>query len=446
MRFEQHADTKWRIYQRRLRREKRLVSAFRKLPRLTGFACLVVVSVVGVYLAYDYISSLPARFTQTEQPEIDTEQAPASRPADVINPGVFQELFSGVDFCGPEAVVSVPFRHQGFPFLLKTTVDPDLQSYILRLFEKSNTVQSAAVVIRPRDGRVLSMASYDSAGGGENLCVRSDFPAASIFKVVAAAAALENAGLAPDAPMRYIGGRYTLYRRQLEKDVGRNAHEIDFRKAFALSINPVFGRVGIYDLGKEGLEAYAARFLFGDLIPFDIPVGPSTIEVPEHAFGLAEVASGFNKTTCISPLHAALISCAVVNRGVIMTPQIVDSVVDGQGEVVHRSEPVPLATAVMPETADGLRMLMRETVLSGTGRNSFSKLVRNRLYKGIDVGAKTGSINDSTGRFKLDWVIAFAAPKDGTEPICISVLGVHGDYLGVRAGELARLIIARYYS
>jgi cell division protein FtsI/penicillin-binding protein 2 len=443
MRLEHHAGTKWRVYQKKLKRDRRLFSVFKKLPRLAVLGCLGAVAVVGFYLAFEYI---PFPSTDTGLEKVEVEQASPAAPADVIRPDVFPDLVAGVDFNGPEAVTSVPFSYQGYPFSLKTTIDPDLHSYLLRLLQKSRTIQSAVVVIRPDDGRVLSMASYDAEDGGENLCVRSDFPAASIFKVIAAAAALENAGLAPDATMRYEGGRYTLYRRQLKEVVGRNAHEIDFRKAFALSINPVFGRVGIYDLGKEGLEAYAGRFLFESFIPFEIPVAPSSIEVPEHDFGLAEVASGFNKTTCISPLHAALISCAVVNNGVIMSPHLVDSVVDGQGEFVHRSEPVPLATAVEPETAGALRMLMRETVLSGTGRNSFSKLLRSKLYRGIEVGAKTGSINDTSGRFRLDWVIAYAVPKDGRHPICISVLGVHGEYLGARAGDLGRLIIARYYS
>jgi cell division protein FtsI/penicillin-binding protein 2 len=449
MRFENHTDAKWRVYQKRLKRERVLSSIFKRLPFLAALGCLGALAVVGGYAAFDFIYS-PAPSTDTipqeAPPDAETGQEPAEKPGDGIRPELFPDLLAGFDFSSPGAATSVPFKHQGYPYLLKTTLDPDLQSYILRLFQKSKTVQSAAVVIRPNDGRVLSMASYDSQGGAENLCLRSDYPAASLFKVVAAAAALENAGLALDDTVRYEGGRYTLYRRQLEEEVGRNAHEINFRKAFALSINPVFGRVGIYELGKESLEAYAARFLFRDRIPFEIPLQPSSIDVPAHDFGLAEVASGFNKTTCISPLHAALISCAVVNNGVIMTPRLVDSVVDGQGEAVYRGEPAALATAVKPETADGLRMLMRETVLSGTGRNSFSKLRRSAIYKGIEVGAKTGSINDVTGRFRLDWVIAFADPKDGREPVCVSVLGVHGDYLGVRAGELARLIIARYYS
>jgi len=445
MRVENHTDAKWRGYQKKLKRERRLSSVFRRLPYLAGLGCLGALAVVGFYAAFDFIYP-PSAPVETAPPEPEKGKIQVEKVEDAIRPDLFPDLLAGIDFCDPEAAASVPFKHQGYPYFMKTTIDPDLQSYILRLFQRSKTFQSAAVVIRPGDGRVLSMASYDSGGGNENLCVRSDYPAASIFKVVAAAAALENAGLALDDRMRYEGGRYTLYRRQLREEVGHNAHEIDFRKAFALSINPVFGRVGIYELGKESLEVYADRFLFRNPIPFEIPLPPSSIEVPEHDFGLAEVASGFNKTTRISPLHAALISCAVVNNGVIMTPRLVDSVVDGQGDVVYQSEPVALTTAVKPETAERLRMLMRETVLSGTGRNSFSKLLRSKLYRGIEVGAKTGSINDVTDQYRLDWVVAFAEPKEGRGPICVAVLGVHGDYLGVRAGELARLIIARYYS
>jgi penicillin-binding protein A len=442
MRFEPHTGTKWRLYQRRLKRERNVSFLLARLPRLILLGCIVGAAAAGFYLAFEF---LPWLFKTTERQAVEQPQESRVKPL-ILNPDILPGVLSGLDFGAPENPTTVPFEVDGYPYLLNTTIDADLQAYALRLLQRSKTVQSAIVVVQPRDGHVLTMASYDSAGGTENLCLHADFPAASIFKVVAAAAALENAGLAPESPMRYEGGRYTLYRRQLKEEVGRNAHETDFRKAFALSINPVFGRVGIYDLGREGLISYADKFLFTSSIPFEIPVMPSFIEVPEHEFGLAEVASGFNKTTLISPLHAAMISCAVVNGGVIMTPSLVASVVDGQGEVVHRGVAVPLTSAVEPETSEALRTLMHETVLTGTGRNSMSKLLRSSVYKGIEIGAKTGSINDTSGEFRLDWLIAYAIPEDGRAPICVAVLGVHGAYLGARSGELGRLIIARYFS
>lgn len=442
MRFNPDTNAKWRLYQKRLRRDRRLSVLLARLPRLVALGCIAAAAAGILYLAFDFLPWSPAGSgRESVEQAVEPQAEPKPSIHDVL-PGVL----AGMDFQDPETLDNIPFELEGFPYLIKTSIDSDLQSYALRLLQRSNAVQAAVVVIRPRDGRVLAMASYDEAGGTENLFLLADFPAASIFKVVAAAAALENAGIDPDARMRYEGGRYTLYRRQLGEEVGRHANETDFRKAFALSINPVFGRVGIYDLGREGLSAYADRFLFSSPIPFDIPVMQSSIEIPDHDFGLAEVASGFNKTTCISPLHAALISCAVVNEGVIMSPRLVDSVVDGQGEVVYQRESVPLASAVTPETAEALRLLMRETVLTGTGRSSLLKLIRSKVYKGIELGAKTGSINDSSGRFRLDWLTAYAMPGDGRDPIAVAVLGVHGAFMGARAGELGRLIIARHFS
>jgi cell division protein FtsI/penicillin-binding protein 2 len=55
------------------------------------------------------------------------------------------------------------------------------------------------------------MVNYDKEGNGQNLCIKADFPAASIFKIVSAAAALESAGYTPDQTVFFQGRRHTLY-------------------------------------------------------------------------------------------------------------------------------------------------------------------------------------------------------------------------------------------
>jgi membrane peptidoglycan carboxypeptidase len=78
----------------------------------------------------------------------------------------------------------------GERFTLETSIDSDLQRFVMDLLQRSMTQHSAAVVIRPDTGQILAMASYENNGngaGGENLCLRADFPAASLFKIVAAA-------------------------------------------------------------------------------------------------------------------------------------------------------------------------------------------------------------------------------------------------------------------
>jgi hypothetical protein len=81
----------------------------------------------------------------------------------------------------------------------------------------------------------------------------------------------------------------------------------------------------------------------------------------------------------------------------------------------------------------------------GTTRSAFRELRRQRLLANLDIGAKTGTINDRLDRFKYDWITAFALTADGSRGISIGVLAVHGKLLGTRSTELVRAIIDYYF-
>jgi len=69
------------------------------------------------------------------------------------------------------------------------------------------------------------------------------------------------------------------------------------------------------------------------------------------------------------------------------------------------------------------------------------QLRRKKVFREIELGAKTGTINDKMDRFKYDWLTAYALPRNGAKGICVAILSVHGKKLGVRANELGRYII-----
>ncbi|MCJ7810219.1 MAG: hypothetical protein MUP26_08175, partial [Desulfobulbaceae bacterium] len=140
----------------------------------------------------------------------------------------------------------------GETLLVESSLDRDLQEYISDLLQSSGTLKAAAVVLRPDDGRILAMVSYDQGGNVGDLCLQADFPAASLFKIVAAAAAVEFAGFTPEKNVYFNGGKHTLYKKQLRRKIGRYTNKTTFKKAFGLSINPVFGKLGIYWLGQRG--------------------------------------------------------------------------------------------------------------------------------------------------------------------------------------------------
>ena len=341
------------------------------------------------------------------------------------------------------------FQAEEGKFRVETAVEIGLQNYIEKVLQHSLTLVAAVVVIRPDNGQVLAMAEYKSLNTPVkgNICLKADYPAASLFKMISAAAAIEAKGFSPEKPLFFSGRKYTLYKDQLHKEEqGRFTRQTNLRRAFSGSINPVFGKIGIYDLGQNLIDEYAERFFFKHPIPFELPIGISSIASPEDDYGVAELASGFNKMTRISPLHAALITATIANNGRMMDPWLIQSIKNVKGETVYQGQAVLLGHPIKAKTAERLQDLMEDTVKTGTCRRTFQSLKRNKLFASIVLGAKTGTINDEHDRVKFDWVTAYALPAQKEKGICVSILTVHGEKLGIRAKDLAKEIINHYFS
>jgi len=171
----------------------------------------------------------------------------------------------------------------------------------------------------------------------------------------------------------------------------------------------------------------------------------SGLFVSEEPYHLAEVASGFNRKTTLSPLHGALIASAVLNGGKLMSPSLIDRVTNGKGETVYRGQTSQISQAISPNTASVLSDLMQATIRSGTSRRAFSGYRYDRVLSKLIIGGKTGSISNVTQTSKYDWFVGFAKEKGRAESIAISVLVVHGETLSRKAGSYARMAIKAYY-
>lgn len=439
------ANTKdWREYQRQLKRMSRLKTIKSRLPRLVLYGVLLFFVLAGTFFSGSWLYAHltvkdpnPSQIILSDEPE----KEPFTRDT-------LAGIIGSAGPLGGENKNKFVFEKDGRRFEAETSINGQLQENIENLLARSLTHGAAVVVMSPLDGRILSMASYagQESGVTENMCLRADFPAASLFKMVAAAAAIESKGFSPEKNLKYRGRRYTLYKNQLKKvESGRYTNEISFKKAFSSSINPVFGKIGIYHLGQELLQGYAERFLYNTHIPFGLPVEKSTIDVPSDEFGLAEIASGFNKRTLVSPLHAACITSAIANNGVMMNPWLIGRVRDDNGNIVYGAQIEILATPIEEETARGMRTLMQDTVTHGTCRRSFRKMLRKKKFNGFEIGAKTGTINDREDRYKYDWFTAYVVPSGNAHPLSMAVLAIHGKKLGIRAKDLAVYILDRHY-
>jgi cell division protein FtsI/penicillin-binding protein 2 len=431
----------WRNYQAKLKRSAR----FKRLGKILALVSLTVGCILaGLSLFYFAGSPHPADSNrpaqQSQLPEIKASLWPEKlSPLDISDYLNKRKRLSAGD------IGQFVIEKEGTRFRIETTLDIELQKYIDRLLRHSRTFQAAVVVLNPFDGRILAMTSRGKNGKGDNLCLKAEFPAASLIKIVATAAALETAGYTPDESLFYEGSRHTLYKFQLKESKGPHSIRTNLRKAFATSNNSVFGKIGIYTLGQDVVDEYAEKFFFNRPIPFDLPLAASTIDVPADSFGLAEITSGFNKRTLVSPLHAAMLSAVVANCGDMMIPWLIRAITDETLRVTYRAPRGVLISPISRKTAEDLKLLMNHTARYGTTRSAFRKLRRHKLLADLYLGAKTGTINDHRDRFKYDWITAFALNAEGSRGISIGVLAVHGKFLGTRATELGRAIIDYYF-
>jgi cell division protein FtsI/penicillin-binding protein 2 len=386
----------------------------------------------------------PSSIPQKSSPPVavkPSEAQPSSRP--LSKPEV-QRLLGGSQLLNiAESRLTLP-QSSGC-LTIQTTIDPGLQQFLVQHLDLKNSRYIGIVIMDPTDGRVLAMAGHDKADPQGNPCLESRFPAASIFKIITAAAAVETGALDPDSVLNFDGGKHTLYKSQISQRPSKNANRISLKDSFAQSINPVFGRLGVHMLGRDVIESYAEAFGFNREIDFELPIRPSQIQLSDEAYELAEVASGFNRTTRISPLHGALMAAAILNRGRLVEPTIIDWIADENGRTLYQSRLESGDRIIDPQTAGVLREMMQATVLSGTARKEFQKHHDDRILSRLEIGGKTGSMGDGDTATRYDWFVGYADDHKGAGRVVFSVVVAHEDFIGTRAAAYAAMALKEYF-
>ena len=300
-------------------------------------------------------------------------------------------------------------------YWIDTSLVMPLHEYLLPKLDRKNAREIGILALEPATGRILAMISYNKDTPSDNPCLQNHFPAASIFKIVTAAAAIEKLGYTADSVLTFNGMKHTLYKSQLRDRRNKYTNRISLKNAFAQSVNPVFGKIGRLHLGQAALAEFG------------------------QAFG------GINRETLISPLHGALIAATVVNGGTMVEPSLVDQITDRDGHTVYRQQPRHMRQVIKPDTARHLRIMMQKTVSAGTSRKAFRGYRRDATLSKLDLGGKTGSIYNRGRDKRYDWFVGYAAQKKGPVQIAVAVMVAHDKYIGLRASQYARMAFKQYF-
>jgi membrane peptidoglycan carboxypeptidase len=320
------------------------------------------------------------------------------------------------------------------------TIDPELQQLAQNLVRSAQANHVAIAVMNPRTGAVLALAGKSFSVS--NVEYHANFPAASIFKVVTAAAAVENAGLSTNSLIPFRGGNYTLNQFNYLPDARRDRRLMSIGEAMGKSCNPVFGHIGLKYLNAPILASFARKFGFNQPLGFEAPLETSTAFVPDDdAFELSRTAAGFGKVT-LSPIHAAAMVSSVGNGGLLPRPYIVEKITDADGAVLQKTEPQVLHRVVDESTSRTLLDMMHYTTTSGTSRREFMRGQRPILGN-IEVAAKTGTLNGTNPKGLNNWFIA-TAPISNPQ-ISIAVITVDARRAS-KASALGRRMFEKFFN
>lgn len=333
-----------------------------------------------------------------------------------------------------------------------TTLNYDLQ---LRAFDALGHYDGAVVVIEPQTGRLLAMVSkpdFDPNSIGEdweelvseendrsellNRATQGLYPPGSTFKILTTLAYMREH---PDyASYRFTcGGEFTEDHKTIHCYNNTRHGGEDLRAAFANSCNSAYASLGL-DLDLAQFHALCESMLFNQDLPVTIESSKSSfvLEAGAGASEVMETAIGQGRTL-VTPMHMALLTCAVANDGLLMTPYVIDHTEDDGGVVVEHYGPKEYGRLMSAEEAAVLKSYMGYVIEAGTGRQ-----LKNDRYEAY---GKTGSAEFSSSGDSHSWFTGFAH-QEGKPDIVVTVIvedsGVGSEY----AVPIAEEIFDAYYA
>ena len=308
-----------------------------------------------------------------------------------------------------KSVVQIDARRRAFSRLqrppttgatLELTIDRQIQYIAERELERGVREHGAdagcVVIMDPYTGDILAMANWPTfnpnfnpnlfsdseESARRNRCVQDIYEPGSTFKIVTAAAALEERVASRTDLFDVSAGQIRVDRGPPVKDMHVYPAPMSFDDVIIKSSNVGAVKIGLR-LGAEGLSRYIRRFGFGQALALDLPgqargIVHSTSDL-ESEREIASTSMGY--AVSVTPLQVAMAASAVANGGELLEPRLVRAVVRNglRAEIPSRV----VRRSIKQETAVELREIMEGVTERGTAKNA--------RVPGYLVAGKTGT-------------------------------------------------------
>jgi len=272
-----------------------------------------------------------------------------------------------------------------------------------RAVRETGAIAGSVVVMDPTTGEILALANRPtfnpnrfgaySSSRWKNRAVTDAFEPGSVFKVVTAAAGLQEKVVSPDEVIDCGGGSIEIAGTRINDHAVFNS--LRFRDVIAKSSDVGVIRVA-QRLGRDNFYRYIRSFGFGEPTGVELPGESSGILRPTARWSALSLPSmSFGQEIGVTALQVTSAVAAVANGGYLMKPLIVRQIEDRDGVVEEAFRPVAVRRVLEPETVDVLTDLLRGVVRDGTGRHA--------AVPGYTVAGKTGTAQkvDASGRYSM---------------------------------------------
>jgi peptidoglycan glycosyltransferase len=197
--------------------------------------------------------------------------------------------------------------------------------------------------------------------------------------------------------------------------------KVTLQDAMRISCNTAFGWLGL-EMGGDTLREQAGRFGFGDQLSIPMRVTPSKVPAELNPPQTAQAAVG-QYDVRVTPLEMAMVAGGIANKGVVMKPHLVQSILASDLTTIDTESQSTLTEAVSPQVAAQLTSMMELVVSNGTGTAA--------QMSGVRVAGKTGTAQHAPGAAPHAWFISFA-PADNPS-IAVAVVVEEGGTAGNEA-------------
>lgn len=348
---------------------------------------------------------------------------------------------------------------------LYISLDSNIQQFVEQSAKKVMEQKSAdgvsILVMRPQNGEIISMVNVpefdlnspftlnvDDTGMSakekqdalnqmwRNGCINDTYEPGSTFKIITAAAGLEE-GVVSLTDKFYCPGYKIVDDRRIHchKVAGHGSE--DFVQGAMNSCNPVFIEVGLR-LGVDNYYKYFKQFGLMGKTGIDLPGEAGTIMHKKENIGQVELATiAFGQSFQITPMQLAATASSIVNGGKRVTPHFGVSVKDKEGTLIKDLK-YPLGDQIVSQkTSDTMRYVLEQVVDGGSGKNAY--------IAGYHIGGKTAT-SETLPRSANKYISSFIGFAPATDPQVLVLCVIHNPQGVYYGGTIAAPVVKEIFS